>query len=84
MGISNDYLSASYKQNLGLKYVYERINPKFVYCCGTDTYIFIDRLLEYIKKLNYNDMLYIGGDGDYRYVSDKHKLSFGWTGFHFI
>jgi len=71
-GISNDYLSASYKQNLGLKYVYERFDPKFVYCCGTDTYIFIDRLLEYIKKLNYNDMLYIGGDGDYRYVSNKH------------
>ena len=37
--ITNDYLSASYKQFLGLKQVYENFNTKFIICCGTDTYL---------------------------------------------
>src|SRR5579864_507725 len=28
-GVTNDKLSASYKQNLGLKYIYEKYNPAF-------------------------------------------------------
>lgn len=76
-GVSNDYLSASYKQNLGLKYVYENYDAKFVYCCGTDTYINIEKLISYLKKINENDKHYIGGgygfNGDllYRNIGDK-------------
>ena len=67
-GIKNDYESASYKQNLGLKYVYEKYNPDFVHCCGSDTYIHIDRLLNFVKQFNPSDNLYLGGNGDYRHV----------------
>lgn len=76
-GVNNDYLSASYKQNLGLKYVHENYNYKFVYCCGTDTYINIEKLISYLKNFNENDKLYIGGgygfNGDilYRIIGDR-------------
>ena len=61
-GVKNDYESASYKQNLGLKYIHEHFEYKYVITCGTDTYINIKKLLEFINKYNYQDNLYIGGD----------------------
>ena len=30
-GVSNDYISASYKQNLGLKYIHDNYNYNFVF-----------------------------------------------------
>jgi len=73
-GVKNDYLSASYKQFLGLKYIYEMYNPNFVFCCGTDTYINIDKLVNYIINFNFNpnSNLYIGGHGDFRQIGDKN------------
>jgi len=37
--VKNDYESASHKQNLGLKYIYDNYNVDYVLTCGTDTYI---------------------------------------------
>lgn len=65
-GVKNDYLSASYKQFLGLKYIYEHYNAKFVMCNGTDTYVNIKKLNMFLQKYDYNDTLYIGGHGDKR------------------
>ena len=46
--VKDDYLSASYKQFLGLKFVYENYKSKFIICLGTDTYLNIPKLLLYI------------------------------------
>ena len=70
--VGNDYDSASHKQNLGLKYIYENYDAKFVFTCGTDTYVNIDKMLDYIKGFDSSKNLYIGGDGDYRQVGDEN------------
>jgi hypothetical protein len=61
-GISNDYQSASYKQNLGIKYIMDH-HPDidFVYVCGTDTFVNIDRMLYFLQFFDPTEKLYIGG-----------------------
>jgi hypothetical protein len=68
-GVKNDYNSASYKQNLGLKYIYENYSADFILTCGTDTYLNIKKLLVFIETFDKNKNLYIGGHGDYRFVN---------------
>jgi len=70
--ITNDYLSASYKQFLGLKYIYDNYTTKYIICCGTDTYLNIPKLINYIKKFNPDDNLYIGGHGCNRVLNNKN------------
>ena len=70
--VKNDYNSAAYKQNLGLKYIYENYNADFVFTCGTDTYINIDNLLLYVNQFDKNKKLYIGGHGDYRMIENNN------------
>ena len=50
--VKDDYESASYKQYLGLKYIYETNQTDFVLCCGTDTYLNIQKLLQLVKNYN--------------------------------
>jgi hypothetical protein len=66
--VKNDYESASHKQNLGLKYIYDNYNFDYVLTCVTDTYINIDKLLLFLDNLNVDDKLYIGGHGDIRRI----------------
>ena len=70
-GVKDDYLSASYKQFLGLKYVHEKYKTNFVICIGTDTYLNIPKLLLYISNFDYKDCLYIGGHGCERQIGSK-------------
>lgn len=70
-GVGDDLLSASYKQFLGLKYIYDNYKAKFIFCCGTDTYLNIPKLLLFINNFNSNDCLYIGGHGDERQIGNK-------------
>ena len=70
--VGNDYESASYKQNIGLKYIYENYNAEFIFTCGSDTYVNIDKMLEYIENFDSSKNLYIGGDGDYRQVGHEN------------
>lgn len=80
--VNNDYLSASYKQFLSLKYIKENYNTKFVMCIGTDTYINIKKLNLFIQNYNYNDNLYIGGHGCIRKIGEKNiKFHSGGPGF---
>jgi hypothetical protein len=82
VGVNNDYLSASYKQMLGLKYIYENYKPKFIICVGTDTYLNIPKLLLFINKFDYTDCLYIGGHGCERQIgSNKYYFHSGGPGF---
>jgi hypothetical protein len=69
--VSNDYLSASYKQFLGMKYIYENYKAKFIICVGTDTYLNIPKLLLYINKFDCKDCLYIGGHGCVRTIGQR-------------
>jgi len=71
VGVKDDYLSASYKQFLGMKYIHENYKPKFIVCVGTDTYLNIPKLLSYINTFDYNDSLYIGGHGCKRQIENK-------------
>ena len=70
-GVKDDYASASYKQNLGLKHVHDNYKTKFVICVGTDTYLNIPRLLAFTDTLNAEDCLYAGGHGDKRVVNGQ-------------
>ena len=80
--VKNDYESASHKQNLGLKYIHENYATKFVYVCGSDTFVNIHKMLVYLQHLNYTDNLYIGGHGDYRTIlNDKIYFHSGGAGF---
>ena len=47
--VENDYLSASYKQYGGLKYIYENYNFNYIFICGTDTFVLMDNLINYIN-----------------------------------
>jgi hypothetical protein len=66
--VKNDYLSASYKQHLGLKYIYDNYTCSYVLCCGTDTFINIPKLVNLLSEFNSKDYVYIGGHGDYRKI----------------
>lgn len=80
--VSNDYLSASYKQFLGLKYIHEHYTTKFIICVGTDTYLNIPKLVRYIQPFDHNDCLYIGGHGCERQIgSKKYYFHSGGPGF---
>lgn len=81
-GVMNDYMSASYKQFLGLKYTYENYNPDFTHCCGTDTFINIPKMLWYLERLPPEQPLYIGGHGDIRQLkSGSYYYHSGGPGF---
>jgi hypothetical protein len=71
-GVDNIYSSASYKQNLGLKYIYENYNPDYIFVCGTDTYVNIEKLSSYLNNFNKDEKLYIGGHGDTRKIGNNN------------
>jgi hypothetical protein len=71
-GVKDDYLSASYKQFLGMKYISENYNTKFIFCCGTDTYINIPKLLLFINNFDYEECLYIGSHGCNRQIGNQN------------
>jgi hypothetical protein len=80
--VHNDYLSASYKQFLGLKYIHENYQTKFVMCIGTDTYVNIKKLNLFLSQFDHNENLYIGGHGDTRnFGSQKLFFHSGGPGF---
>ena len=70
--VENNYESASHKQNLGLKFVCENYTTNFVFCCGSDTFLNVDKALEYLDTLDSSKNLYIGGCGGYRQVGNDN------------
>lgn len=63
-GVLNDYMSASYKQYFGMKYIYENFDTDFMFVCGSDTYPNIHKMLDLITTFDENIAMYIGGHGD--------------------
>lgn len=70
-GIGDDYASASYKQFLGLKYMYENIPADFYFFAGTDNYIVPQRMLNFLQNHDSKELLYIGGHGWNRDINGK-------------
>lgn len=54
-GVGDDYNSAAYKQTYGLQYIYENYDAEFVHCCGTDTFINIEKFSKYINDIKINN-----------------------------
>lgn len=71
-GVENGYESASYKQWIGMKYVYEHYKCDFVFCIGTDTYLNIPKLRRFVDKFNPTNDYYIGGHGCHRQIGNKY------------
>ena len=83
--VKNDYISASFKQNLGLKYIYDNYKDiDFVFVCGTDTYVNVDKLNEFLQDYNPKDKLYIGGHTSEEKINKKMTLKFHLGGAGFI
>lgn len=53
------------------EWVNEKINPNFFYICNQDVYIILNNLLNLIKTLNNNDLIYVGGHGDFRILGNN-------------
>ena len=72
-GVEDDYLSASYKQFLGMRYIHQhyRDQYRFVMFCGTDTYPVMERLVEFMKNWDPKHPIYMGGHGDYRSIGEE-------------
>ena len=70
-GVQNDYMSASYKQFLGLEYIYKHYPCRFVFICGTDTYVNIPKIMAFIGSFDPLEKLFIGGHGDVRIVENQ-------------
>lgn len=82
--VGDDYTSAGFKQWYGMKFLYENHpKSKFYYIIGSDTYVQLDKILEYISSFNSNEYLYIGGHGNYYNVKNK-KIYFHSGGCGFI
>ena len=81
--LEDDYISASYKQWFGLNYVHKNFNTKFVMCIGTDTFLNIPKLINFLKQFDPNENLYIGGHGCHREILNK-KIYFHSGGPGFI
>lgn len=79
--VKNDYMSASYKQYKGLEYIHDHYQTKYVFCCGTDTYINVHKLVNYLKRFTHTDKLYIGGDGNIRCIDKELYYHSGGPGF---
>lgn len=68
---AEDYCSAFNKQFLGLKYLYDHYDADFYFFAGTDNYVFVTRILELLDNYNSQELLYIGGHGQNRYIDNK-------------
>jgi len=53
------------------EWVNKKINPEFFFICNQDVYIIFNNLLNLIKTLNNNDLIYVGGHGDFRILGNN-------------
>lgn len=79
----DDHKSASTKQWYGIHHSFKEYNPDFLYIIGSDTYPFIESLLDLLKDYKCEERLYIGGHGDVGRVPNCQDFYFhsGGAGF---
>ena len=80
-GVGDDYNSASEKQWLGYKYLYDNVPSDFYMIVGTDNYVWWKNLSPIIEKYNPNNAFLIGGYGEVRIFDRKQQyFPFGGAG----
>jgi hypothetical protein len=81
-GVDDSYNSASLKQWLGYKYLYDNVPSDFYMIVGTDNYIWGKNLLPIISKYNPSDPYLISGYGETRKLQTRqyHYFPFGGCG----
>jgi hypothetical protein len=79
---ADDYHSATPKAWFSMVDIYQKHSPDFIFSCGSDTYVEVDKVLKLLEQYNADEPLYIGGHGDVRRVLN-HNLYFhsGGSGF---
>jgi hypothetical protein len=79
---ADDYHSATPKAWFSMVDIYQKHSPEFIFSCGSDTYVEVDKLLKLLEQYNADEPLYIGGHGDVRQVLN-HNVYFhsGGSGF---
>ena len=80
-GVDDSYDSASLKQWLGYKYLYDNVPSDFYIIVGTDNYVWGERLLPIINKYSPDQPFLISGYGQTRMVGSKQQhFPFGGCG----
>ncbi len=81
--VGEDYLSATYKQFLGLKVMYERFpNSEWFFVTGCDAYVYSKNLCALLSKYDSQKDYYIGGHFGKRNVNNTDiTFAFGGPGF---
>jgi len=59
-GVKDDYLSASYKQYIGMQWILSRYDPEFLCIVGSDTWVSGINMLNMLKSFDCNQAVYIG------------------------
>lgn len=60
-GVQEDYYSATWKQYHGLRYMLQNCDSEFYMIIGTDTFLYIERLLDLLSHYNSTEHQFIGG-----------------------
>lgn len=77
-----DVLSATNKQTLGLRYLYENVTADFYFFGGIDNYVITNRILSFLQLCDPTELLYIGGSGEFRELdNEKFYYHSGGAGF---
>ena len=82
-GVGNDYFSAIQKQTLGIQYIINHHpNVEWIYVCGTDTYVCVDKLIQFLGHFDCHKSLCIGGHQDVRTIlGEEIPFFYGGAGF---
>jgi len=71
LNTKDDYYSATIKQYQGLRHLL-KLDFKYVFVMGSDTFVNIPKLLRLLESLNYQDKIYLGGHGDNRQINQEN------------
>jgi hypothetical protein len=83
--VGEDYSSCLLKQQLGLKYIYEK-HPDidWVCMCGCDTILFKNNIINELNEFNPNDLIFLGQTNGYMNVNGTNILTVAGGGGFFI
>lgn len=59
-GVIDDYISASFKQYLGIQWILSKYDPEFLYIAGSDIYVNVKEMINVVNKYDSNVSLFIG------------------------
>lgn len=78
--VDEDYDSCLAKQFKGFYYLMQQYPAKFYFFAGSDNYIIMDRLIDYVNTLNSSKNLYVGYGETSRKIDDEDYYFHSGTG----